>query len=103
MQGNKLRRLGKIALSVASLNILTGFSPELSYTLRDNCQPERIVNLLPHWADEATVARELLYIILDEPDNNSYELELAILSAMERLDGAESEMREYANECNVND
>ena len=81
----------------------TAYSAELNYTLRDNCEEERIVNLLPHWADEATVARELLFIILDEPDNNSYELELAILSAMERLDGAESEMREYARECNVND
>ncbi len=95
---NKPKRFGKIILSVLSAVILTGFSP-----LQDNCEEERIINLLDYWADEAAVARELLYTIMNEPDRAGYEVELAILWAMEGLDGVESEMREYARECNVND
>ena len=83
---------------------MTGFSPELRYTLRDNCQPERIINLLPHWTDE--IEREYSRMVEfeeDQRDNPRHIDQWGDANMGDILFEVVDEMRVYANECNVND
>jgi len=62
----------------------------------NNCQPERIINLLPYWAN----ALEDTYVEMwANKDNDSWS-DSAVGDAL--FDIAH-EMRVYANECHVND
>jgi len=81
-----------------SLALLTGS------VKNDNCQLERIANLLPYWADKI----ELEY-------SRMYDFEILRRDDYGHIDGwgdanmgdllfeVVDEMREYANECHVND
>ena len=98
MHGKQRNKLGKILLSAVSLSILIGFSPQ------DNCQPERVVNLLPHWADE--IEREYSRMIEfeeDQRDNPRHIDQWGDANMGDILFEVVDEMRAYANECNVND
>jgi len=108
MQGRKPRRLEKILRNALTVSILIGFSTaysaELNYTLRDNCQSERIVNLLPHWADE--IEREYSRMVefeKDQRDNPRHIDQWGDANMGDILFEVVDEMRVYSNECNIND
>lgn len=92
MMSGKMRRIFAVSLSLLlSLALVTGCVKKS----QDNCQLERIIDLLPYWAD----ALEDTYSEMWANRENTSWSDSAIGDAL--FDIAD-EMRVYANECHVN-
>lgn len=70
----------------------------------DNCQLERIANLLPYWADKIELEYSRMYDFEElERDNPRHIDQWADANMGDLMFEVVDEMREYANECHVND
>jgi len=81
-----------------SLVLLTGSAKN------DNCQLERIANLLPYWADQIEMEYANMAEFEIEMENTPHHIDYwADANMGDLLFDVVDEMRKYANECHVND